>query len=308
MSALPPDVQLDVSLQQSLERLYRIDESPPVTAFRIDRDAFVALLGRAAAAQREALLVHHDGDETLLALFICDEVMARAEQFSVAPPDTSTLDAFCVAAEGVSHYVYFTYCGERLDRPVSQIELELQAEIDKFVLLRVLFGIDGESLVESLFDNAQLADDLDEQAHERYQVAHRLGRRYARWFDRHARSGNTAAALTDARRLYRMPLAEKLAHIARAACIDEGFADAGAADRDLAVGPVADAGDRRIAHAPRALAEQPAGGGRRREPPHGIQRHRAHRPMRQAGIERLRFLHFHADGQAVMGGWIADHR
>lgn len=217
MSPRPPQVALDALLQQALEQLYRIDESPPVEDFRIDREAFGGLLGRAADAQREALLVQSVGDETRLALFICDDVMAKAERFSVSPPDIATLDAFCVAAEGVSHYVYFTYCGERLDRPVSQIELELQAEIDKFVLLRVLYDIDGEALVESLFDNARLSDRLDPEEHERYQLAHRLGRRYARWFERTTRSGRTDRALGDARGLYRMPLAAKLDHIAKAA-------------------------------------------------------------------------------------------
>jgi hypothetical protein len=212
----PRAPNLDVSLQQSLEQLYRLDESPPVEHFRIDRDAFVQVLGRAAARQREALVVHHAGDETHLALFICDEVMAKARQLH-ASPDVRTLDAFCVAAEGVSHFVYFTYCGERQERPVSQMELELQAEVDKFILLNVLLAMDGEALVTALFDNATLSADLDDAERERYQLAHRLGRRYARWFSRAARGGRTEHALADARRLYRMPLTAKLDHIAKAA-------------------------------------------------------------------------------------------
>lgn len=212
----PRAPNLDVSLQQSLEHLYRLDESPPVEDFRIDRDMFVQVLGQGATRQREALLVQHAGEETRLALFICDEVMDRARRLDTEP-DTHTLDAFCVATEGVSHFVYFTYCGERQQRPVSQVELELQAEVDKFVLLRVLLAMDGEALVEALFDNARLHDELDAEERERYQLAHRLGRRYARWFERTARGGNTDRALADARRLYRMPLTAKLDHIAKAA-------------------------------------------------------------------------------------------
>jgi hypothetical protein len=210
-------MKLDARLQRTLESLYRLEDGPPVSDFRIGRDLFAQVLGPDSDAQREALLVHYDGDETLVALFICDEVMARARRFQEACAEPGSLDAFCVATEGVSHYVYFTFAGEQQERPVSQVELELQAEVDKFILLRVLYGLSGEHLVDALFDSARFAARLSPAERERYRVAHQLGRRYARWFDRTFRSGTRERALDDARRLYRKSFTQKLEHIARAA-------------------------------------------------------------------------------------------
>ena len=211
--------ELDLAgrLQRTLEQLYRIEDGPPVGHFSIGRDVFAQVLGPASDEQREALLVHYDGDETLVALFICDEVLARAQRFQAAVAEPGGLDAFCVATEGVSHYVYFTFAGGQQERPVSQVELELQAEVDKFIVLRVLYGLPGEDLVDALFDKARLADRLTPEEQERYLVAHKAGRRYARWFDRTFRAGAPERALDDARRLYRKSFTHKLDHIARAA-------------------------------------------------------------------------------------------
>lgn len=127
------------------------------------------------------------------------------------------MDAVCVAAEGISHFVYFIFCGEMQARAVSQVELELQAEIDKFLLLRVVCGLGGPALREALFDRFELGPHLSEVQRDRYLVANRAARRYARWIDHVLTRGQAPRALRDARDLYRMPFAAKLEHIARRA-------------------------------------------------------------------------------------------
>jgi hypothetical protein len=214
------EAPLEPRLQRTLEHLYRVDAGLPVLDFRIDRAALLEVLGAGAAGHRETLLVHRDGDETLVALFIADDVLARARAFldgAAAGEAAPHLDEFCVATEGVSHFVYFTFAGAALERPVSQIELELQAEIDKFLVLRLSLAVAGEALLESLFDRFRLAGGLSAEAEERYLVANRAGRRYARWLERRIARGEVEQALRDARALYRKPLAAKLDHIARAA-------------------------------------------------------------------------------------------
>ena len=195
-------------LQVLLEALYRIDGSPRVSGFRIDR----ATLERFEPAddRREVLLVHEGQDETYLALFIAPDVLRRAASFATGGID---LDAFCVAVEGVSHFVYLTFCGAGLERPVSQIELELQAEIDKFLMLRFVLGLDAGTLVEVLFDRFTLADGLGAEEVGRYRTANRAARRYARWLDRRLATGSGGDALADARALYRKPFSAKLEHI-----------------------------------------------------------------------------------------------
>ncbi len=206
---------LESRLQSMIEDVYRLDRAADVSAFRIDRDTFAAVV-EDPGAQREALVVHHDGDATDLALFLCDDAVERANRY-LSSAATKDLDSFCAVAEGVSHFVYFTFCGASLERPVSQIELELQAEIDKFVMLRMVAGRCGYSLLRRLFEGFELRHGLASEDRERYRLANRAARRYARWLEHQVTRGRGGAALADARRLYRMPLNDKLERIAQAA-------------------------------------------------------------------------------------------
>jgi hypothetical protein len=205
-------------LQQAIESIYRIDRTAPIADFRIDAEILCALLGDDADEKhRETLVVRPaEGEHVDLALYIAEEVVDRAHEF-ILRAELAHLDEFCVATEGVSHFVYLTFCGEKQDRPVSEIELELQAEIDKYLVLRLLCPIPSDGLVARLFDQVRFADRLSAVERERYQLANRAGRRYARWLDRQFSRGSGARALDDARSLYRKPMTAKLEHIDRAA-------------------------------------------------------------------------------------------
>lgn len=203
------------ALQRLLESMYRVDGTPPVEAFRTPR-----VVAEALGAGREALLVHEDGEHTDLGLYVDEAEVARAARALAARARgehvaDEDVDGLAVLVEGVSHFVYFTFAGLAHERAVSRIELELQAELDKFLVLRLFFGVDGT--FERLFRRFELAAHLDAEGVERYAVASSRASRYARWLERRMRRGHTEAALVDARRVYRMPLAEKLEHIARAA-------------------------------------------------------------------------------------------
>jgi hypothetical protein len=208
--------EVETALQATLEVLYRLEGTPPVAPFRVGEELFAAL-GLDAGGGREALLVHHDGETTDIGLFLSREVREGARSFleGIARGDVGDLDRFCAALEGVSHFVYFTFSGDA--RPVSRLELELQGEIDKFLMLRGVIGLDGEALLERLFERFTLCERLEASSRERYLVANRAAHRYARWAARAFDRGQGAHALADARRLYRMPVSSKLAHIAQAA-------------------------------------------------------------------------------------------
>ena len=197
-------------IQTLFEEMYRIDRAADVSAFRISEEQSLPLLRPGA---REALLVRQDGEHTDLALFLSEELMASAKPF--VEGSAEALDAFCAVAEGVSHFVYFTFCGAQMERPVSQFELELQAEIDKYLLLRTTHASD--ELLHRLFERFELDETLSSEQRERYRLANRAARRYARWLESKARQGKLSQALEDARRVYRMPLRRKLERIARAA-------------------------------------------------------------------------------------------
>lgn len=205
-------------LQQAIEVMYRLDGAASVTDFHVGEEVLESVLGEGARDEhRETLLVRETGDEVEVALYVAEEVVRRAHRFLDGEADRlDHLDEFCVATEGVSHFVYVMFCGAA-ERPVSPIELEVQAEIDKYLVIRLLCELSGPELVGQLYDRFQLAPRLLTAERERYTVANRAGRRYARWIDRELGHGRGARALDDARALYRKPLAAKLEHIARAA-------------------------------------------------------------------------------------------
>ena len=66
---------------------------------------------------------------------------------------------------------------------MSQLELELQAEVDKYVTC-LLHDVDSsEALRERLFRACAYEDDLDGDERERYQVANDNAHRYAAWLE-----------------------------------------------------------------------------------------------------------------------------
>lgn len=203
------------ALQGGLETMYRVETELDVCDFLVggeERDAIGV-----ERAPREQLLIKHDAEGLQLGLFVDERTL---ENLAMRDPrrrlDGHNLQDFLYAVEGVSHFVYLVHRA-RQERPVSAVELELQAEVDKYLVLRLCLAVPGRVLVERLFDHFRLHERLSPGERERYRVANQVGRRYARWFDRQVALGNVARALDDARALYRKPFASKLEHIDRAA-------------------------------------------------------------------------------------------
>lgn len=126
-------------LQRGLETLYRVDTQLDVEAFMVDEAARETALagadGQAGTARRprEQLLVEQDRGELRLALFVDADALHNLRKNDPAHGlRTSNLGDFLLAIEGVSHFVYVAVCAAE-DRSVSALELELQAEVDKFV-------------------------------------------------------------------------------------------------------------------------------------------------------------------------------
>jgi hypothetical protein len=119
------------ALQDALARLYRLPETPSVTAFVCDAALTRALAGDEVVARGEALVVVEHDDDISLGLYLRDDALRAGA------PDPfhcdADFDASCLAAEGVSHFVYLQYRSAR-DGRATELELELQAEVDKWAL------------------------------------------------------------------------------------------------------------------------------------------------------------------------------
>jgi hypothetical protein len=205
-------------VQRGLETLYRIETDLDVRHFVIDAETRDAI-GVARPAREQLLVSEADGD-VHLALFVDDRALANlAANDPRRRLDGSNLQDFLLTVEGVSHFVYVAWRAQR-KRPVSALELELQAEIDKYVTcVLTLRGQGGVGdLVPRLFDEWTLAPGMDADERERYLVANSNARAYATAIDaRYVARDDVPGMLDELRRFYRLGVADKLSAIARAA-------------------------------------------------------------------------------------------
>jgi hypothetical protein len=200
-------------LQLGLEALYRVETRLVIDAFVID----AAQRGRMqpARAPREQLLLREMDGELGMALFVDAAAIANLERHDPASQlDERNFADFCLAVEGVSHFVYVALAAAR-QRPVSQLELELQAEVDKFVCCFLVGGVIADLRLR-LYGDVRYADDLDAEERERYRTANQEAARYAAALERRFMTrAETGGLLAEVRRFYRMDLPDKLGRIAQ---------------------------------------------------------------------------------------------
>jgi hypothetical protein len=211
------------SLQSLLARLYDVDITYDVYDFLVtDRDAMsTAERGDERRDLDEELLIAETADGAGLALYMDADLLRRLE---AADPrlalDERNLADYCTALEGVSHFVYSVWGIER-DLPVSLLELETQAEVDKYVVTVFLLGeqLGGAGYPRQvharLFDRVSFDARLQPDQFERYRTAHRCAAHYCRRLERRFVDRGVArveAMLRELRGFYRLRHAAKLRH------------------------------------------------------------------------------------------------
>lgn len=209
--------ELVAALQQLVHRIYDV-EVEDVTPFVLTDAGTAEALGAARHTPESLLISEHQGDVRLtlyLDARMLQRLMKRDPRRCL---DGDNLDDFCALLEGVSHFVYLAH-NARHDRPVTQLEMELQAEIDKFVtslyLLRRQSGTTaGRGLLGSLFGSVRLRPRLDLIQRRRYQLAHELASRYCEALQgTYLLSGRPGGLVNELRRFYRLLQPQKIRHI-----------------------------------------------------------------------------------------------
>jgi hypothetical protein len=208
-------------LQRGLEALYRVETQLDVRRFVVSDGERTRALGDGARRPREQLLICHEGGELAIGLYLDDSAL---QNLATHDPHDGLGDHnfadFCLAVEGVSHFIYVALCAAA-NRQVTALELELQAEIDKFVsclLLDQAIAQRPTELRARLYEKFRLADDLDGEERDRYATANLQAHRYAHALERrYLTAARLHEMLAELRVFYRLPLEDKLAHIARAA-------------------------------------------------------------------------------------------
>jgi hypothetical protein len=126
---------------------------------------------------------------------------------------------YCTALEGVSHFVYTAW---RLhgDAPVSLLELETQAEVDKyaatvFLVAQQQGGNYPAQVHPRLFDRVSFDARLEQEQYDRYRTAHRCAANFCRRLERRFVQRGEArieALLRELRKFYRLGSTAKLAY------------------------------------------------------------------------------------------------
>jgi hypothetical protein len=209
------------SMQDALAEIYDLPATPDVREFLLTDRAYLTAVS--SRQSDEQLLLAEDGDTLSMALYIDPQVLLRlAGRDPLESLTHENLADYMTVAEGVSHFVYVAW-NTVYDKPVTLLELELQAEVDKYVLGAWLLSAQNagrfpSELHRALFDRSRVdpvaAEGREGLYHMASRYAARFCRRVAARFERRRRGG-MRETLAELRRFYRWGNARKLAHIER---------------------------------------------------------------------------------------------
>jgi hypothetical protein len=165
----------------------------------------------------ETLLLREEEDGVAVSLYLDAALLDRLKAGDPATALRSgALDDLCKVIEGLSHFNYVAWRASR-DRSVTLLELELQAEVDKFVstmqLAREQFDRElMNGLHARLFDNPCFHDNLSRRQLERYRTASEYAARFCQVLMPRL-CGWSGDVLSELRSFYRMSLTDKISHI-----------------------------------------------------------------------------------------------
>lgn len=164
-------------IQDHLQAIYQI-QAPDIRPFLIKQEAVSELLGPDARPADEWVMVRQDGEDVDLAVYVAQEHLDRLEQaLTPARAVEQCFSSFCAATEGISHFLMIIDRARR-EEPVRMLELELQAEIDKYVSARLHHPHRSRQLLRQLFHHVSLSSDLSREERDRYREAGRLAAAY----------------------------------------------------------------------------------------------------------------------------------
>jgi len=204
-------------IQAALERLYDVRSELRVDDFLCDEE-FTETVAPQATERGEVLLVTQREGDLSVGLYLSDTALAELD--TLADGDDAWLDerfgSACLVTEGVSHFVYLVFRAND-GGAVSLLELELQAEVDKYAT--ALLAGNGVGAIRErsrairgrLFADAKYLDAAGTEEGDRYRLATRLAARFAERLEReHLGADDLDGLARTLRRFYRLGAREKI--------------------------------------------------------------------------------------------------
>jgi hypothetical protein len=211
-------------LQELIGGIYDVNVAHDVYDFLVtDREALPA--AARGGTTDEQLIVAAESDAVGVSLYLDAALLERLRQADpmVRLTEENVAD-YWTALEGVSHFMYFAW-NTGHDKTVSLHELELQAEIDKYVASYLLLKRQfpdrfPAELLRILFERTRIDPQLANGREHLYRAASRHAEKFCRNLEpllRASRREFEQHVLADLRRFYRLTDARKVAHIERGA-------------------------------------------------------------------------------------------
>jgi hypothetical protein len=215
-------------LQDLIGGIYDVSIAHDVYDFLVTDRGRLPHAARSGTADEELLVAQPlaGSDEVVMSLYLDPALLQRlAREDPLVCLHAGNVADCWTALEGVSHFLYLAWNAGH-DRPVSLLELEMQAEVDKYVasywLLRRQFpGRFPTELRRMLFERTRIDPSLTQARAGLYREASRYAEKFCRRLEqtlsraqgREAHGGGKSEVLAELRRFYRLSNARKRAHI-----------------------------------------------------------------------------------------------
>lgn len=135
-------------MYQAMCEFYGMREMPNISDYLLTtpRESFQQKIIGNISREREALYIREGSEGPELGLYIAPSIVNLLESCD----ELEHLDEFACAVEGVSHFLYIC---DRIGkaRSVSCLELELQGEVDKFIVIHLLASSRMRSISKDFF-------------------------------------------------------------------------------------------------------------------------------------------------------------
>lgn len=208
-------------IQEHLQDIYELDIAQNVYDYLVtDNEYHGAHLPVRRDQCRERLLLLQDEEELHLSLYLHHGIVKNlAQHDSEFVIHHGNLEDFCLALEGISHFLYVIW-NARYKRSIILLEMELQAEVDKFILLSRYLGqqgnrLDSGQLRHLLFGSSGFSAMLTTEELQRYRDASNFAGQYCWHLETSYsfRKGRERELLSELRRFYRLGPGDKLRRI-----------------------------------------------------------------------------------------------
>lgn len=205
------------ALHDTLETIYQTDCGEQFSDYLVTSREVANCLSSMplAASVEETVLVAQDEHGLAVSVFLDEALLGRlAVHNPIDDLQPAALADLSLVLEGVSHFNYIACCAQE-GREVTKLELELQAEVDKYVATTLLALQQNDValtrlLHRHLFSNVAYHESLSEEERARYKTANDYA---ARFCHRLRERLGSERALQELRHFYRLTQAQKISHI-----------------------------------------------------------------------------------------------